>query len=87
MLEPSFDSPHATLDALRCNAGAGTNVGAERESTQAHDMSAAVLARHPTKFQVANVAADPLTGRHLAVAGLHDLQVCRRLCMLCHKVL
>lgn len=44
-------------------------------SGSAPDVSAAVVARHPVKFQVAFVAVDSLAGCHLAVAGLHDLQV------------
>ncbi|KAK9812313.1 hypothetical protein WJX73_001476 [Symbiochloris irregularis] len=44
-------------------------------SSAAPDVSAAVVARHPVKFQVAFIAVDSLAGSHLAVAGLHDLQV------------
>lgn len=43
-------------------------------SSSVPDVSAAVVARHPVKLQVAYIAVDSLAGRHLAVAGLHDLQ-------------
>ena len=55
--------------------GVPVGAGSVGEGADAPDMSAAVVARHPTKFPVASVAADPLSGHHLAVAGLHDLQV------------
>lgn len=37
--------------------------------------SMAVLARHSVRFDVLQVQFDPVTGKHLAVAGLRTLQV------------
>ena len=35
----------------------------------------AVLARHSVRFDVLQVQFDPISGKHLAVAGLRTLQV------------
>ena len=35
----------------------------------------AVLARHSARFDVLQVQFDPISGKHLAVAGLRTLQV------------
>ena len=37
--------------------------------------SMAVLARHSARFDVLQVQFDPISGKHLAVAGLRTLQV------------
>lgn len=37
--------------------------------------SMAVLARHSARFDVLQVQLDPITGKHLAVAGLRTVQV------------
>lgn len=37
--------------------------------------SMAVLARHSARFDVLQVQFDPISGKHLAVAGLRILQV------------
>lgn len=37
--------------------------------------SMAVLARHSARFDVLQVQFDPVSGKHLAVAGLRTLQV------------
>ena len=37
--------------------------------------SVAVLARHSARFDVLHVQFDPVSGKHLAVAGLRTLQV------------
>lgn len=35
----------------------------------------AVLARHSARFDVLQVQLDPITGKHLGVAGLRTVQV------------
>lgn len=35
----------------------------------------AVLARHSARFDILQVQFDPVTGKHLAVAGLRTVQV------------
>lgn len=76
-IEKSTHSENDDINVVQ--GGAATAAG-----TELPDLSAAIVARHPTKFQVASLAADLISGRHLAVAGLHELQVLRsaKLCLL-----
>ncbi|KAL3151774.1 hypothetical protein ABBQ38_012748 [Trebouxia sp. C0009 RCD-2024] len=55
-------------------AAAATAALAEHEGSNTED-SMAVLARHSARFDVLQVQLDPITGKHLGVAGLRTVQV------------
>ena len=53
-----------------------TALAGEAERAGASELGMPVVSRQHTTFPLAMLAFDSTTGRHLAAAGLHSVQVC-----------